>query len=105
MLMEVSSYSGASDAALVHPDVEAVCSGHRTYGSHRFLGEVGKLRRLSCGEVGGVGAVAVWAHHEVAGVVRVQIQHGIDLRATRHDEAILVREPDDPAERAVVGIG
>src|SRR5207344_3642090 len=35
---------------------------------------------------------------------RVQIQHGIDLRATRHDEAILVRKPDNPAKRAVVAI-
>jgi hypothetical protein len=44
----------------------------------------------------------VGAHHEVSGVVRIQVEHGVGHRAASRDEPVLVVHLRDLAERAFV---
>src|SRR5262249_28684054 len=49
------------------------------------------------------GHVPVRAHHDVAGVVRVQVHHRVHEFPPRDDQALGVVELRDPAERALFG--
>ena len=57
-------------------------------------------RRLGRLEVLQLGDVPVGQHHEVAGVVRVQVEHRVHGVAAGHDEPVLVGHARDAAERA-----
>ena len=100
-----SAMPGAGDRALVHPDVEAVRPADRAHHPHRRLGEGAELGDLVGGQVGVVGHVPVRDQHQVPGVVRVQVEDGVDRRPPGHDQAVLVAHRRDDAERAVVRAG
>ena len=68
---------------------------------HGALGEVGDFDGLRLGEVGVVGHMPVWHDYEVPAVVRVGIQHRVDLRATRPDQAVRIAQLRYLAERAL----
>src|SRR5690606_7953426 len=90
------------DHALVHPDVEAVRVGHRPHDRHGVLGELGEFGRLGGGELGVVGHVAIRHDHEVARVVRIQVQDRVDAAPACDDQRLVVGHSDEPAERAPV---
>src|SRR3954447_10270735 len=41
-------------------------------------------------------------HHQMTGVVGIEVEDDIDLLAPRHDEAVLIAQRRDVAERATV---
>ena len=101
MLVQVVGDPGTGDRSLVHPDVEPMGTAHRPHGAHRRLGEHPELGDLLDGEVGVVGHVPVRDQHEVAGVVRVQVEHCVGDLPALYDQAFVVVHLRDAAERAV----
>ena len=92
------------DRALVHADVEAVRPGGGAQRGHRLLGELGQLGGLRPVQVRVVGDMPVGDDHQVAAVVRVQVEHRVDVLAARDDQPVLVGLGRDRAEgTAVVG--
>ena len=102
VLVEVGGDAGAGDRALVHADVEAVRPGRRTQGRHRLLGQRGQFGGLRVGEVRVVGDMTVGHDHQMAAVVRVQVEHRVDLLAAPDHQAVLVGFGRNRAEGAAV---
>jgi hypothetical protein len=75
---------------------------HRPYRSQRLLRQQRDVGRLVDGQVLVLGHVTVRQHHQVAGVVRVQVEYRVADRATRHHQVLGVVALRDPAERALL---
>ncbi len=69
------------------------------------LGEVAELLRLGGREVGVVRRVTERHDHQMPGVVRVEIQHRVDVLAAGDDQALGVSALRDPAEGIDVAFG
>ncbi len=102
VLVQVRRDSRARDRALVHADVEAVRAGGGAQGRHGLLGEFAEFGGLPRREVGVVGDVPVGHGHQVTAVVRVEVEHRVDLLAAPDDEPVLVGLGRDRAEGAAV---
>ena len=72
------------------PMLKPCAPGGGAQRGHRLLGEVGQLGGLGVRQVRVVGDVPVRHHHQVAAVVRVQVEDRVDLLAARHDQPVLV---------------
>src|SRR5882757_2904466 len=83
----------------VEPDVEAVRPGHTLHHANRLLREGHQLGALRDGEVLELGHPAVGHHHQVPGVVRVEVQHRVDELAAGDHQPVLVRHVGDVGER------
>ncbi len=81
----------------VDADVEALRAARQPQRADGALGEDPELHRLLGSEVGVVGRVAERHDHEVARVVRVQVQHRVDVLAARDDQR--------PRRRCAAGSG
>jgi hypothetical protein len=102
VLVQVGGDAGAGHRAEVHADVEPVRAGGLAQGADGTHGEVGELRGLRGGQVRVVGYVPVRDHQQVAGVVRVQVEHRVHHRAAGDDQAVLVAQLGRAVERAVL---
>jgi len=100
--MQVGGDASAGHRAQVHADIEAVRAGRLAQSTDGALGELGELGRFLHGQLGVVGYVPVRDHHQVAGIVRVQVEHRVDQRAPGDDQAFLVAELRRAVERAVL---
>jgi hypothetical protein len=102
--VQVIRDAGASGPAEVHPDVDAlrpVHLGQRDLGALRQQRDLGQFLR---GEAGQRRDVAVRHHHQVAAVVRIQVEDDERVRPARDDER-LVGAARHVAEDAGLGGG
>ena len=100
--MEVRGDARAGDRAEVQADVEPVGAARLAQRGDGALGEAGQLGGLRLVQLGVVRDVPVRAHHEVTGVVRVEVQDGEDALPAPDDQAVLVAHLRNLAERASV---
>ena len=85
----------------VQADVEAVRPRHVLDDANRLLDERHQLRALGIGQVLELGHPPVGHHHQMPGVVRVEVEHGVDEFAAGDHQAFLVGQLRDVGERLV----
>src|SRR5574337_201990 len=89
----------------VQADVEAVRARHRLHDADRLLHERHQLRTLGFGELLQFREAPVRHHHQMPGVVRVQVEHRVDVLAAGHHQAFLVGQRGDVGERLRRSLG
>ena len=100
VLVEVLRQRAAGDSAEVEADVEGVRPADLAQHAHRLLRRGHQLGHLVGGEVLELGDVPVRQHHQVAGVVGVQVEDREAGLTPVHHQALLERDVRHRAERA-----
>jgi hypothetical protein len=75
--------------------------------ANRLLDERHQLAAFRLGEILELRKPAVWHHHQMPRVVRVEVEHGVDQFAAGHDQTVFVGQLRDVGERLgpiVVGL-
>ena len=100
MLVQVVGNSRAAHLALVNTNVEAVVVRHLAQNLHGELGQLRDLQGFRLGRIVVEGNVAVRAHEQVPGVVRVKVENHEGMLAAVHNQRLLVAAAGGGAERA-----
>jgi hypothetical protein len=90
VLVQVLGQRSARHATEVHPDVERMRLRDGPHGAQRLLGERGDLGALLRRQVLVVRNVAQRQHHQVPGVVRVQVEDDVRELAPAQHQTVLV---------------
>ena len=91
-----------ADVAQIEADVEAVRPRNVLDDANRLLDERHQLAALRLGQILEFGDPAVRHHHQVARVVRVEVEHGVDQLAAGHHQTVLVGQLRDVGERLLL---
>src|SRR5271166_5349154 len=101
MHMQMFGQRTARRLPQIQADVEAVWSRHVLDDANRLLREGHQLGGLLVGEIFQLGYPPIRHHHQMSGVVRVQVEHGVDEFTAGDHETVLVGQLRDLAERLV----
>src|SRR3984885_286890 len=83
----------------IDSDVETVWARYVLDHPNRLLDERHQLAAFRLGQILELRKPAVWHHHQMPRVVRVEVEHGVDQFTAGHDQTVFVGQLRDVAER------